>query len=516
MQATSTSHRLLVNGAIAYLLIPNILFLFGWVQWWFAIPATLLLLAGWWGIDRQIPTVERCHKWDVQNILGVLFVLLLCFLVLESLGFTGRVEQSEDFRARNAILSTLVRCDWPLHSADGGYFVYYHAFYLPIAVICRLSCGLISAEVGIYLWSLLGMLLAGALLISRYGGKKAAVFLLLLCGMGFLSEWIEILIRAKEPLGISLLSEPTLLRGLYYLFKISYADFWRELAIDAPHCGIAVLLFFILTAQNNIQVRHLFFLSASVVLFSPYAAPGLLLFLLLRVIRGLLNNRQECIKLITGVTWCALPLLFAVACFLTSNPGRSFEPFKGFYTHSGELYYLGIGCYLLTVASLLVPAFVLLPKRYRRTSYFITLVILAIALPLPSFSDGNFSLKGTAVLSLCQAWLYAHLLLKRTYSHKKLLICFVAAACGYSVLHTAKQCTTFTLDREKQVHQNCKLSWHGHLNNPQDAAYNNFFSETGPNSPLLYSEEGASAHYLMRPFATGKKASEDKDAVPHP
>lgn len=516
MHTSSATHRLLINSAIAYLLIPNILFLFGWVQWWFAVPATLLLLAGWYSVSKQLPSVEREHKWDIPNILGVVFVLLLCFIVIESLGFTGRVEQSEDFRARNAILSTLVRCDWPLRSAEGGYFVYYHAFYLPIAVICRLSCGLISAEVGIYLWSLLGMLLAGVLLISRFGGKKAALILLLLCGMGFLSEWTDMLVHAESKINIPLLSEPLLRRLLYYFFDISYADFWRELAIDAPHSSIAVLIFFVLTAQNNIQMRHLFFLSASVVLFSPYAAPGLLLFLLLRAVPVIIKNRQECLSLFTGVTWCALPLLFAVACFLTSNPGRSVDPFKGFYTQAGELNYLWIGCYLLTVASLLIPAFILLPGRYRRTSYFMALVILAIVLPLPSYTDGNFRLKGTAILSLCQAWLYAHLFLKRTFSHKKLLICFVAAACGYPILHTAKQCTTFTLDREKQIHENCKLSWHGHLNNPQDEAYNNFFSENGPNSPLLYAEEGASAHYLMRPLATGKKASEDKDVEPRP
>lgn len=515
MHTPSAYHRLLVNGAIAYLLIPNILFLFGWVQWWFAVPATLLLLAGWRSVSKQLPSVERGHKWDIPNILGVVFVLLFCFIVIESLGFTGRFEQSEDFRARNAILSTLVRCDWPLRSAEGGYFVYYHAFYLPIAVICRLSCGLISAEVGIYLWSLLGMLLVGGLLISRFGGKKAALILLLLCGLGFLSEWTEILVQANSKFNIPLLSEPLPRRALYYFSHFSYCSFWRALAIDAPHSSIAVLVFFLLAAGNNILTRHTFFISALVVLFSPYTAPALLLLLLLRSI-PVWKNRQEFVKLLTGVSWCALPLLAAVACFLTTNSGRDFTPFKGLCTPSGELNYLWISCYLLTVASLLVPAFCLLPKQYRKTSYFTVLVLCAVTLPLPGYADGNFMLKGTAVLSLCQAWLYAHLLLKRTYDYKKLLVCFVALSSGYPILHTAKQCTTFTLDREKQIHENCKRSWHGHLNNPQDDAYTNFFAENGPTSPLLYAEEGASAHYLMRPFATGKKASEDKDVELRP
>lgn len=514
MLTSSAPRRLLINGTIAYLLIPNILFLFGWVQWWFAVPAALLLLAGWWCVNRGLPTAERCHKWDAQNILGVVFVLLLCFLVVESLGFTGRVEQSEDFRARNAILSTLVRCDWPLRSADGGYFVYYHAFYLPIAVICRLSCGLISAEVGIYLWSLLGMLLAGALLISRFGGKRAALLLLLLCALGALSEWSEILTHANSKFSIPLLSEPMPRRTLYYFSRCSYCGFWRALAIDAPHSSIAVLVFFLLAAQNYIQIRHTFFISALVVLFSPYAAPALLLFLLLRSV-PIWRNRQECIRLLTGISWCALPLLAAVACFLTTNTARDFTPAKALYTPSGELNYLWISCYLLTVASLLVPAFFLLPKRYRKTSYFTVLVLCGITLPLPGYADGNFMLKGTAVLGLCQAWLYAHLLIRCKSGHRWVLITFLAAACGYSSLHSAKQITTFTLDREKQIRENCKLSWHGHLNNPQDEAYANFFSE-GPHSPLLYTEEGESAHSMMRPFATGKKASEDTDAVQQP
>lgn len=506
MFSSSIQQRVLINCVIAYLLIPNILFLFGWVQWWFAVPSGVLLLLGWWRINRNLPVTERTHKWDYQNIIGVLFVLLLCFLIVESLGYTGRVEQSEDFRARNAMLDTIIRCDWPLRSADGGYFVYYHAFYLPVAILCRLSCGLISAEVGIYLWTLLGMFLAGALLISRYGGKTAAVFLLILCTLGFLMEWGCILLSINRQFCGATPDTPWF-PSLPKLLPIPhYAGFWREIAIDAPHCGIAILLIFLVAVQKYVSFRHTFFIAALGILFSPYAAPGLLLFLLIRI-SPLLTKKTELIRLFTGISWCTVPLLLADIAFLTTNSTRPFNPFGGLVTPTGwNIVWLLY--YLLALLSFLLPAYFILPVRYRRTSYFIAMMIMAVLLPFPGQTDGNFLIKGTALLALCQAWLYAHLLQNRSYQHKGLLCCFLILSSGYAILHSVKQCMTFTLDKEKQIQKNCKLSWHGHMNNPQDPAYLNFFS-SGPLSPILYSEEGASARYLPYPFATGKKSSQD-------
>lgn len=100
--AFTVSGRLAVSCAVAYMTLPTILFLLGWVRPLFSVPAAIYLC-----------------------------VLALSLLWLLAGGMTGITSQHADFVVRNPIYETLIRCDWPLVDAGGRPFIYYLAFWLP-------------------------------------------------------------------------------------------------------------------------------------------------------------------------------------------------------------------------------------------------------------------------------------------------------------------------------------------------------------------------------------------------
>ncbi len=161
-----------------YLLLPNILFLAGWVCWPVAIPSMLALAAGaffvWRGTPSALVSVRR------GDILGLGAGLLLCVAAVDGSGIIGHTLQSGDFLVRTAIYDTLVRCDWPLFDYQGRYFVYYAAFWLPPALASKIMGNGISSYALLQLWVTLGVMLAFLSLFCRWRGRAWMVLLIAL------------------------------------------------------------------------------------------------------------------------------------------------------------------------------------------------------------------------------------------------------------------------------------------------------------------------------------------------
>lgn len=166
--AFTVSGRLAASCAVAYMALPTILFLLGWVRPLFSVPAAAAVAAAAVLLGATIPA-PTLHFTRRQMAI-YLCVLALSLLWLLAGGMTGITSQHADFVVRNPIYETLIRCDWPLVDAGGRPFIYYLAFWLPPALACKcFSCSdIFIINYVLTAWTGLGLALTLTVLWSRF------------------------------------------------------------------------------------------------------------------------------------------------------------------------------------------------------------------------------------------------------------------------------------------------------------------------------------------------------------
>ena len=107
--AFTVSGRLAASCAVAYMALPTILFLLGWVRPLFSVPAAAAVAAAAVLLGATIPA-PTLHFTRRQMAI-YLCVLALSLLWLLAGGMTGITSQHADFVVRNPIYETLLRCD---------------------------------------------------------------------------------------------------------------------------------------------------------------------------------------------------------------------------------------------------------------------------------------------------------------------------------------------------------------------------------------------------------------------
>lgn len=292
----SLSLRTLVALSISYLLLPYGIFLAGYLRWPFAISIGLLACLG--GAEvistcRQASVNAHEHhivlsKWHLAAALSV-----IC-LVMAISGVGGYGFQDDDWHKHNAILSALIRHEWPVAyrfdippnrlTPEGGFshanvpLIYYIAYYLPAAMIGKLS-GWFWANQALVLWTLLGICLAIAwfcVLMQRFSAAALLAFFLFsgADAMGLAIVRVAVL---GEPLGIA-----------HWTHIERWAGFWEYPAhitsmFWSPHQGIGAWIGCGLIVHELLCARrthHLLFLLSLTIFWSPFVTLGFLPFLL--------------------------------------------------------------------------------------------------------------------------------------------------------------------------------------------------------------------------------------------
>ena len=101
-------HRL----AIAYLAAPVAVWLLGWFQWWFGIPAAALLAAGLWrALSGPWPT------WRPTPRVLVLMLVALAWILLTPVGGLAAIDGGDWIMLRSLLLD-LTRGGWPTYLTD--------------------------------------------------------------------------------------------------------------------------------------------------------------------------------------------------------------------------------------------------------------------------------------------------------------------------------------------------------------------------------------------------------------
>ncbi|TAG64940.1 MAG: hypothetical protein EAZ26_10815, partial [Runella slithyformis] len=178
---------------LVYLAIPVVIFWCGWFRWWVSLCAVLALVGlVWfgWKFETQTRSETVRHPCVVKNYaqrfsfptfhfslptFHFSFLLFLAFVWTYLAGVGGFRPQHFDYFKHNLIINNLVRYNWPVRYPDGTYLCYYHAYYLPAALLAKLVGGLAAVKYYIFGWTWLGLsLLFGQL--NKLGGWKLVLF----------------------------------------------------------------------------------------------------------------------------------------------------------------------------------------------------------------------------------------------------------------------------------------------------------------------------------------------------
>ncbi len=468
--------RILNAATLLYLLVPNLLFLAGWVQPIVAGVAGVLLIGAVWMVWRE-SNVAGGRPWRAADVAGLVVLALLCLGWVESIGLNGHVIQHNDFIVRNAIYDTLVRESWPIAGAGGTYFSYYLAFWLVPAGLSKLIPGIHAAH-WLYAWAYIGVLLAMLQLYVRWRWR-AVLFLVLLVLVGDVSIWYRhyaIPLAAKLSGAESPCTQWLLAHEVWFSFP--YTDSWTHLRNMFNHI-IPIWVLMSLLLARSLQPRHELCAAAMVVLCSPLAAVALLPWLTWRMLPQL--RREGLRSSFNAATWASCLYLPLPLLYLTANEGSNI-----FLSPCGieGTSYAAIGgggwlvVYGVAAASVLLPAWWLLPRCYRHTALFRSVCVLALLSPLlwVGTRHNELAMKASGVMWFGLVWLYTHAIWHTGHQQAKrwafflLISAPMAGVCLVGVCIKSWSCEPAAV----QAHI-CK-DWQGHLNHPQDPLYHSFRS----------------------------------------
>ena len=173
-------HRL----AILYLMTPLAVWLVGWFQWWFGIPAAALLALGLWQ--------ALSGSWRVTPRFAIVAVLLVAagWVMMTAAGGVFDVH-NQDWIKHRLVFLELSRGDWPTSLPSyleiPAHLRYYLGFYMVPGLVARLF-GAAALNWAVPLWTWCGASLVLILFTRDYRAWKvfvAALILILFGGMDF-------------------------------------------------------------------------------------------------------------------------------------------------------------------------------------------------------------------------------------------------------------------------------------------------------------------------------------------
>lgn len=173
-------YRNLKVSLLAYLVLPIIIFIIGYLRLYIAIPAAACIVFGF---------VKACgdntsDRFTKELTIGRWQFMLLAVIILlwtHLGGLNGLFYQSDDWPWRNAIFHDLVDMKWPVvYENRGSALVYYIGFWLPPAVIAKFTAFITGSAIwtwraargALWIWSSLGLMLTALTLMFFVNADK--------------------------------------------------------------------------------------------------------------------------------------------------------------------------------------------------------------------------------------------------------------------------------------------------------------------------------------------------------
>ncbi len=290
-------------------LLPLILFVYSWYEYWISIPLVLASLY----LVFKIEFDQALHfDWSKRALIlfSVIAAILFCLQVY--VGFTGLFPQHGDFIARNAIYGTLCKNEWPVYSYEGYPLISYFMSWLPSAGLSKLLGWEWRNWIQLcFFWLLI---LASYLLICFRCKKMTILPLVALCTLDFVPRLFKGF-EFYECFGNVNICQKIhgLTAGTSY-----YLDAMHQWGTTTNHAAITILATSILILQFKQRWVYLFVGAASFC-YSPLGACALLPIVIYQSFAGTI--RENLLKLIKSpMSYASLLLLFVTMVFYTQCP----------------------------------------------------------------------------------------------------------------------------------------------------------------------------------------------------
>jgi hypothetical protein len=299
MRATisrTTLMRYLLPTSLAYLGLPSLIFILGWLKWSLAAPIAVLLVAATAFLVRDERRVSSGPGESAPvelPLFHVLLPVLVAFVLLLLSGVGGYGPQEGDWEKHNAILKDLMQKPWPvIYEYEGQTLplVYYIAYYLPAGLVGKYA-GWDAANQALFVWSLFGVVLVFLwfqLLVGRFAVGVSGIFLFF-SGLDSLGSLIRFAVAGNWDWQRMTLEVGSWARNWIYVSRID--SLWW-----APHMAIAGWILAALVL-NSVWGRRcarngLFYLGLSLP-WSPFLSIGIGVYLAM----GWLSERADLGKL---------------------------------------------------------------------------------------------------------------------------------------------------------------------------------------------------------------------------
>jgi hypothetical protein len=381
--------------SILYLVLPFILFLFGWVRLTIAIPLAIILLFALYKLlitNSQFPVPKSANlPLAAFHIpLSTVHWLLLTILWLLLSGIGGYAFQNWDHNWRNVVLRDLINFNWPVYYAqpESGpvkMLVYYVGFWLPAAWVGKLF-GWQAANFALFAWSLVGLLLVTHHLASVLKASVIKVTLLLIFFSGL--DFLGTLFFAQD--------YPTILPPITHLEtwagSLQYSAFTTQLfwvfnqAIPAWLCIVLIMESSGLPLKKHEPAPALQILLWSLCFFfAPLASVGLLPYVLIELIKQ--TDFKSPFKNIRWEILVSAVIIFLLSSFFfTSNTAAQSRGFQSLPLDKFLAFFLLEGGILWII---------LAPSKYRDPRWIVTGILLALIPFIQLGSDRDFVMRAS-------------------------------------------------------------------------------------------------------------------------
>jgi len=266
--------KFLIYSAYFYITLPFIIFLLGWIRWYYSIPFCIVILISLFFSFKEYRNsfVEINLKKHYKKLIAVACLILLW---AGFSGIGGYSYQTWDHHFRNAIFRDLITYDWPvIYHVDGfetGHplqgqtciMAYYIGFWLPSALIGKLF-GWQAGNLFLYLWTITGLILIFYFICRLFRSFSTTLLIVFI----FWGTAYVIGLFVKYPVKTLIKSEAVLWAG-----NMFYADNNTGLLYWVFNQSITPWLIIILTL-NQMPKKNIFFVYSLCFFQAPLAFIG--------------------------------------------------------------------------------------------------------------------------------------------------------------------------------------------------------------------------------------------------
>lgn len=287
--------KVIVMIAYGILLIPILIFFFGWLKWYFALLFSAILLIGMIKVYRT----DYCKKKQYLEIsvgtfmfVGILFA---CWVLIA--GNCGISVSNYDTPWRRAILRDLVDYSWPVHyEKTSTYLVYYHVFWAVPALIGKFlgwHAALIAQAIWLWLIIVISFLLISFLL--KADEKKIFILIaVMLVGWSGLNAlgWILMQEVGLSPGSFGLQSNENYCDALFNGESFNYLYRSNEDFLCETFNQLVIWLAVPLMLENR-NIRNYAFIGILLLPYSPWGVLGIAIMMVIDTLHQAIGYIKE-------------------------------------------------------------------------------------------------------------------------------------------------------------------------------------------------------------------------------